>query len=168
MSQQIFWYSTISNQQAYAISELAFCLHTACLFKTLTYTRCPIPSGCLRDSFGISQVPQFILGRGTLSFQPTNPIPWTYLPACLNLSWIYLPSGFLLATFFLPSFYPLSTHYFVFTKRIFSTQFITNSELSSSKIVNCKLWIAIYASPNLPRSYPLAIPTFNIRIIAVR
>ena len=97
------------------------------------------------------------------------------VPSGLLERYFIVPSGllesiFLLASFLLPSSYLLPTHHFVFTKRIFSTQFITNSELSIFKFKNCQLQIVNcnirFAEPSskLPPCYPLAIPTFNIQI----
>ena len=74
----------------------------------------------------------------------------------------YLLSCYHLATFLLPSCYLLPTHYFVFTKRIFSTQFITNSELSIFKfqvsIQNCINIRFLEPTFSLPPCYPLTIP----------
>ena len=68
-------------------------------------------------------------------------LPTFFLPSSYLLATFLLPSSYLLPTFLLPSYYLLSTHHFVFTKRIFSTQFITNSEFRKFYllIVNCQL-----------------------------
>jgi len=95
----------------------------------------------------------------------------TYPSYTLNVPSGLLESILNLPSFFLLSFYLLSTYYFVFTKRIFSTQFITNSELSIFKFKNCQLQIVncnirfIEPSSKLPPCYPLAIPLLSLRSI---
>ena len=88
------------------------------------------------------------------------PVPSGLLESTLNLSSVLLPSCFLLSTFFLPSSYLLPTHYFVFPKRIFSAQFITNSKLSIFKFQisqNCINICFVEPFPLLSSCYPLAI-----------
>ena len=95
----------------------------------------------------------------------------TYLGRTLNLSSVLLPSCYHLATILLPSSYLLPTHYFVFTKRIFSTQFITNSELSIFKfqvsIQNCINIRFLEPTSLLSPYYPLATPYLKRSFFAI-
>ncbi len=128
-----------------------------------------MPSGFVRDFANNGS----FLGKRDSKLS-TYPSYTLNVPFGLLERYFIVPSGllesiFLLATFFLPSSYLLSTHYFVFTKRIFSTQFITNSELSSSKIANCVIVNCNirFAEPSskLPSCYPLTIPSLSLRSI---
>ena len=140
-----------------------------------------MPSGFVRDFanngsfFGkrdseLSTYPSYTLNIPSGLLERYFIVPSGLLESILNLSSFLLPSCYLLPTFFLPSFYPL---FCIYQKNIFHTiyhKFITfNFQVQRLSTANCELQYTLRrtfleATLLLSPYYPLAIPTFNIRI----
>ena len=133
------------------------------------YTGYPIPSGCLRDAFGISQTTAVFLGKRD-SKLPTYPsytlnVPSGLLESILNLSSFLLPSFYLLPTFFLPTILYLPKEYFPH-----NLSQIQNFQVQKLSTANCELQYTLHrtfleATPLLPSCYPLTIPLLSLRSI---
>ena len=91
-----------------------------------------MPSGFVRDFTNDGQLIwkecSIRLVEPSPLLSPCYPLAIPLLESTFLLASILLPSSYLLSTFFLPSCYLLPTHHFEFTKRIFSTRFITNCQ----------------------------------------
>ena len=91
-----------------------------------------MPSGFVRD---FTNDWQLIWKEGSIRLVEPSLLLSSYYPLTIPLLSPYYPlaiplleSTFLLASILLPSSYLLPTHHFEFTKRIFSTRFITNCQ----------------------------------------
>ena len=128
----MYLYFVFSSKTSILISDNT--AHELCLLAAKSH------SGCLRDSFGIrsgfyKRLASY-LERMFNTLSRTFPLAIPLLESILNLPSFLLPSCYLLPTFF-------RIYHFEFTKRIFSTRFITNCQSQIQNFQSFKFKVSI-------------------------